>query len=63
MKNRTVGILGVILFISSLFLILADNFQNELLLKLADYGKYFAILGGALIGVGFFGKKKTEKPM
>lgn len=61
MKNKTVGIIGIILVVIALFLIVADNFRNEFLNELSEYGKYFAIFGGAFIGVGFFGKKKTEK--
>lgn len=60
MRNKTVGIIGIIFFVFALFLIVADNFGNEFLNKLSGYGKYFAILGGGLIGVGFFGKKKEK---
>ncbi len=60
MRNKTVGIIGIILFVFALFLIVADNFGNEFLIKLSEYGKYFAILGGGLIGVGFSRKKKEN---
>ena len=60
MRKKTVGIIGLMLFVFALFLIVADNFGIEFLNKLSEYGKYFAILGGGLIGVGFFGKKKEK---
>jgi hypothetical protein len=59
MKNKTVGIFGIVLFLIGIISIFFKNFTEINLLKLlSEYGKYFCILGGAFIGVGFLGKEK-----
>lgn len=62
MKNKNLGIFGIVLFIMGILSIFINDFiENDFLEKITEYGKFFSILGGAFIGVGFFGKKKTEK--
>jgi len=62
MKNKTLGIIGLILFVIAIILIFINDFvDNNLLKSLADYGIYIALLGGGFIGIGFFGKKKKHQ--
>lgn len=61
MRNKTLGIVGIILFVIALLLVVADQFEIEFMNKLHEYGRYIAMLGGAFIGVGFFGKNKMKK--
>jgi quinol-cytochrome oxidoreductase complex cytochrome b subunit len=61
MKNKNLGIFGIVLFaIGIVSLFINDFIDSDFLKKISEYGKFFSILGGAFIGVGFFGKKKTE---
>ena len=60
--KKTVAKIGIALLIVGIILIfINDLVDNDLLKTLAEYKKFFWIFGGAFIGVGFFGKKKTEK--
>ncbi len=58
MRNKTIGI---IILIIGLGLSILDDVENNFLSKLYEYRSYIATMGGAFIGVGFFGKKKIEK--
>ena len=61
MKNKNLGIFGIVLFsIGILSIFINDFIESDFLKKISEYGRYFSILGGAFIGVGFFGKKKTK---
>ncbi|WP_405414825.1 hypothetical protein [Maribacter sp. Asnod1-A12] len=62
MKNKNLGIIGIILFaIGIISIFINDIVDNDFLKSIDGYGKYISMLGGAFIGVGFFGKKKNEK--
>ncbi len=62
MRNKKLGILGIVLFtIGILSIFINDSIENDFLKKISEYGKFISILGGGFIGIGFFGKKKTEK--
>ena len=58
--KKTSTILGISLFVLTLVLIfINDVVENDFLRKTSEYGRYFAIMGGALIGWGIFSKRKN----
>lgn len=58
--NKTLGKIGIILLVIGISLIfIEDSTENNLIKTLAEYKRILWIMGGAFIGVGFFGKKKN----
>ncbi|WP_394908078.1 hypothetical protein [uncultured Mesonia sp.] len=62
MRNKKFGVLGIVLFtIGILSIFINDSIESDFLKKISEFGKFISILGGGLIGIGFFGKKKQKK--